>query len=261
VVVRADPGRLEQILVNLAVNSRDAMPSGGELRIEVSRVADGAELGRPDISPAALIRVIDNGVGMDEATRSRVFEPFFTTKKPGEGTGLGLATVCSNVELFGGDVRVDSRPGEGTAVSIVLPVADAEPDGVILARLAERRPGPRATVLVAEDDQSVRALVVAILERAGHRVLVAGAPAEAVALADGLTDPIHVLLTDAVMPGGTGRDLATRLRASRPGLKVVLMSGYDIDGSREPEIDHTAFLAKPFSPEALLAAVESFELD
>jgi CheY-like chemotaxis protein len=254
-VVKADPGQLEQVLVNLAVNSRDAMPGGGVLEIEVTRVADSARL-RPDIrGPGVLLTVADTGVGMDQATAVRAFEPFFTTKEPGLGTGLGLATVYGIVGQSGGQVWVESAPGSGTKVFVLLPAADvpAEVAEVAPARTVES--GRCAVILVVEDDPAVRGLVVAALEHAGHRVLVASSPAEATALSDGLADQIDLLLSDVVMPGGTGPELAERLIAHRPSLRVLLMSGYDSPFPKNLSEQGFVFLAKPFGADQLRAAV------
>ena len=254
-VVMADPGQLEQVLVNLIVNSRDAMPGGGVVEIEVRRVDSAAEL-RPEMrGSAVLLTVADNGVGMDQVTAARAFEPFFTTKQHGLGTGLGLATVYGIVGQFGGKVWAESAPGSGTKVFVLLPAVDLveAPIQVTPPRLAESSGG--AIILVVEDDPAVRALVVATLEHAGHRVLVASTPAEAVALSDGLPDTIDVLLTDVVMPGGNGPDLAERLVSRRPELRVLLMSGYDSPFPEDRRQEGFVFLAKPFGADQLCEAV------
>jgi hypothetical protein len=254
-VVKADPGQLEQVLVNLAVNSRDAMPDGGVLDIEVRRVDSATEL-RPDMwGPAVLLTVTDTGIGMDQATAVRAFEPFFTTKQHGLGTGLGLATVYGIVGQSGGQIWMESAPGSGTKVFVMLPALDSVADSPKVAppRSAELPGG--ATILVAEDDPAVRALVVATLQHAGHRVLVASTPAEAVALSDGLADTIDLLLTDVVMPGGNGPDLAERLVARRPALHVLLMSGYDSPFPEDRSEEGFVFLAKPFGADQLREAV------
>jgi len=202
-----------------------------------------------------LLTVTDTGIGMDQATAVRAFEPFFTTKQHGLGTGLGLATVYGIVGQSGGQIWMESAPGSGTKVFVMLPALDSVADSPKVAppRSAELPGG--ATILVAEDDPAVRALVVATLQHAGHRVLVASTPAEAVALSDGLADTIDLLLTDVVMPGGNGPDLAERLVARRPALHVLLMSGYDSPFPEDRSEEGFVFLAKPFGADQLREAV------
>ena len=252
-VVLADPGQLEQVLVNLAVNSRDAMPGGGVLEIEVRRVEDATVFGSPMTGPAVLVTVADTGAGMDEATLARAFEPFFTTKDAGHGTGLGLATVYGIVHQSNGQTWVESVVGHGAKVSVLLPLVETPPEPIpaVSPPWAEIPEG--AAILVVEDDSAVRAFVVATLEHAGYRVVATASPAQAVALYDGLAESIDLLLTDLVMPGGNGRDLAKRLLASRPSLHVLLMSGYDAainEVSAERRV-----LAKPFEARELISAV------
>jgi PAS domain S-box-containing protein len=254
-VVLADPGQLEQVLVNLAVNSRDAMPGGGVLEIEVRRVEDATVFDSSMTGPAVLVTVADTGAGMDEATLARAFEPFFTTKDAGQGTGLGLATVYGIVHQSNGQTWVESVVGQGAKVSILLPLVETPPEQIpaVSPPWAETREG--AAILVVEDDSAVRAFVVATLEHAGYRVLATASPAQAAALSDGLAEPIDLLLTDLVMPGGNGRDLAKRLLASRPSLRVLLMSGYDAAISEvSPE---RRVLAKPFEAGELVSAVRA----
>jgi PAS domain S-box-containing protein len=250
-VVLADPGQLEQVLVNLAVNSRDAMPGGGTLEIRVRRLEDAALFDREMCGPAVILTVADTGVGMDGETLARAFEPFFTTKDVGKGTGLGLATVYGIVRQSGGLIWAESAAGTGTKMSVLFPLVEETPEP------AEAPPpaaapeiGEGSCILVVEDDAAVRALVVATLEHAGYRVLVAASPAQAAALSDGLAESIDLLLTDLIMPGGNGRNLASRLLSSRASLRVVLMSGYE--NRRD---DRLHFLAKPFGTDELLAAV------
>jgi hypothetical protein len=255
-VVRADPSQLEQVLVNLAVNSRDAMPAGGVLEVEV-RLVDEASVFDRDISGRAVhLTVTDSGAGMDEATLARAFEPFFTTKGSTVGTGLGLATVYGIVRQANGQIWAESVPGNGTRVSVLIPRIDVAPEPLTRPAPAapERKEG--ASVLVVEDDPGVRSLAVNTLEHAGFRVLVAASPAQAVALADGLDETIHVLLTDLVMPGGNGRDLATRLLGNRRSMRVVIMSGYDA-APPEGRDERFRFLAKPFDASELVAAIRN----
>ncbi len=254
--VRVDPGQVEQVLVNLAVNARDAMPDGGRLIVRTDNVTatDSAELpnGR-----YVVIEVADTGTGMDDATLGRVFEPFFTTKERGKGTGLGLATVYGIVRQSGGQISVTSAPGAGTTFRIHLPRVDAP---VEAARTTAPLAAPVAgteTILVAEDEQIVRALIRKVLEQAGYTVLLGDGGTEALQLAERHSGPIHLLVTDVVMPGMSGRELARRLLARRPDTKVLFLSGYADDaverhGVLEPG---TAFMQKPFTPGALATRV------
>jgi nitrogen-specific signal transduction histidine kinase/ActR/RegA family two-component response regulator len=264
--VTADPAQLEQVLVNLAVNARDAMPEGGTLGIETADVAlDAAACERRDgpVAPGAYVRlaVRDTGAGMDEATRARAFEPFFTTKAPGKGTGLGLATVYGIVRQSGGCVTVSSAPGAGTTVVVELPRTSApEP-----ARPAADAPAPgrgTGTVLLVEDDATVRQFVRRVLEWQGYAVLEAAHGPDALRVAAEHGGRIDLVLTDVVMPGMSGRALAEALTASRPGLRVLFMSGYTDDEILRRGLGTTgvALLEKPFTAEALRDAVRR-ELD
>jgi two-component system, cell cycle sensor histidine kinase and response regulator CckA len=254
-VVRADPGQLEQVLVNLAVNSRDAMPDGGVLEIAVRRVPEAATLDRGMTGPAVLLTVTDSGTGMDELTLSRAFEPFFTTKESGHGTGLGLATVHGIVHQSSGRIWVESVKGTGTTVSVLLPFIEALPEPVQTPRLPATGTDTGSSILVVEDDSAVRAFVVATLEHAGYRVMATGSSSQAAALAEGLDEHIDLLLTDVVMPGGNGQDLADRLLVNRPSMRVVLMSGYDSTPTAGRRNEGFVFLPKPFGANELTAAV------
>ena len=254
-VVLADPGQLEQVLVNLAVNSRDAMPGGGILEIRVRRVEDAAVFDREMSGPAVILAVADTGAGMSEATLARAFEPFFTTKEVGRGTGLGLATVYGIVRQSNGQVWAESAAGSGTKVSVLLPLVEATPEPIAAPQAALPEVGEGLCILAVEDDAAVRAFVVATLEHAGHHVLVAASPAQAAVLSEGLAESIDLLLTDLAMPGGNGRDLAARLLVRRPSLRVVLMSGYDAAPRDDLRDDRFHFLAKPFGADELAAAV------
>src|SRR5450759_4479401 len=245
----------EQVLVNLAVNSRDAMPGGGILEIRVRRVDDAAPLDREITGPAVLLTVADNGAGMDDAILARAFEPFFTTKEAGKGTGLGLATVHGIVRQSGGQIWVESSAGSGTRVSVLFPEVDAMPEPTAAPQAVVPEIGEGSGILAVEDDAAVRAFVVATLERAGYRVLVAASPARSSALSEGLAETVDLLLTDLVMPGENGRDLAERLLVSRRSLRVVLMSGYDAAPPEDDHDDRFTFLAKPFGADELVAAV------
>jgi PAS domain S-box-containing protein len=254
-VVMADPGQLEQVLVNLAINARDAMPEGGVLEIGVALIEDAAPLDRGIDGPAVLVTVKDTGEGMDAETLAHAFEPFFTTKQIGAGTGLGLATVYGIVRQSNGEIWAESDVGQGTTVSVLLELVDAEPEPVAEPTLtAAPDTAASATILVVEDEPTVRSFVVTSLERVGYRVLVAGSPAEAAALTDGLQERIELLLTDLLLPGTNGRALADRLVASRPSMRVVVMSGYGSDLTAGSESTLT-FLAKPFTRDELLTIV------
>ncbi len=247
--VLADPRQVEQVLVNLAVNARDAMPGGGALEISTRRAAGG-----PGGDRARLV-VKDSGVGMDAETCARAFDPFFTTKEAGRGTGLGLAVVYGIVQQCGGAVRLDSAPGRGTSVIVDLP---APADG---ARAPDPRPPPRpaaargaGTILLVEDEPAVRAVAVRVLEGAGYRVLSAdgGESGLRVAAAGAAID---LVLTDLVMPGMGGAAMVERLRAERPSLRVLFMSGYSADVPKGLAPAGGSLLEKPFAPATLLDRV------
>jgi len=258
--VRADPGHLEQVILNLAVNARDAMPTGGKLTVETRDVTldDEYARGKVGVTPGryVLLSVSDTGAGIPPDVQPHIFEPFFTTKGPGKGTGLGLATVHGIVTQAGGHVAVYSEPGTGTAFKVYLPravdPAAPRPMSVLLdpARGTE-------TVLLVEDDESVRRLAATVLGQAGFTVLEAGDGAEAVRVAEGHDGPVHLLVTDVVMPGMGGRELAGQLAGSRPGVKVLYLSGYTDDAVVRHGVleDHVRFLQKPFTPATLTRAV------
>ena len=256
--VRADASQLEQVIVNLAVNARDAMPNGGRLTIEMANVdLDEWYASRhASVRPGAYVRlaVSDTGIGMDETTKLHLFEPFFTTKDVGQGSGLGLATAYGIVKQSGGNIWVYSEVGYGTTFKIYLPQVQARPDLSVADRRATRRPrGGTETVLLVEDEDEVRALARDLLEDLGYTVLETRRPGEAIRCAEQHRGPIHLLLTDVVMPELNGRRLAERLMARRADMKVLYMSGYADDaivehGVLEPE---TRFVEKPFSAETL----------
>jgi PAS domain S-box-containing protein len=257
--VFADPGQLEQVIVNLALNARDAMPDGGALTIETADVELDEEYVRlhPEVQPGryVMLAVSDSGTGMNAATQARIFEPFFTTKAPGAGTGLGLSTVYGIVRQSGGHVWVYSEPGVGSTFKVYLPLSDAH-DAASPRHAAH--PGVQQgaeTVLLVEDDAQVRAAAFRILSRAGYRVLEASSGPDALRLAEQHAGPIDVLLTDMVMPEMSGRELADRFLGLRPETGLAIMSGYTEDaalrqGSFEPG---TVFIAKPFTPQTLTA--------
>jgi two-component system cell cycle sensor histidine kinase/response regulator CckA len=260
-MVKADPSQVEQVLMNLVVNARDAMPKGGRLTVETRNV--NLPTPRPILGGEALaageyvvMSVTDSGTGMDEATRRRIFEPFFTTKEPGKGTGMGLATVYGIVKQSGGHIDVTSAPNQGARFDVYLPRAAAEREKPPRRRAITRPDGGTETVLLVEDDELVRKAGRRILETEGYQILEAANGAEALGIAEKFSGTIDLLLTDVVMPRMNGRDLATALRTVRPGIKVIYVSGYaggliDSDDPRE----RRAHLRKPFSPTALLSKV------
>jgi nitrogen-specific signal transduction histidine kinase len=241
--VRADCGQMEQVLMNLVVNARDAMPNGGTLTVEVASAA-----------PYVTLAVRDTGVGMDEATQRRIFEPFFTTKPAGVGTGLGLSTVYGIVTQSGGSVSVKSQVGAGTTFTVALPAIEKASEIAGEDRRTAAPAGGKGTILVVEDEAAVRNLICAVLKRAGYQVLAASDGAEARLLSEDHPGEIHLLLTDMVMPGTRGDELARYLKSSRPDLRVLLMSGYTDQTVGELAAD-VAFLQKPFTPSSLSQAV------
>jgi PAS domain S-box-containing protein len=255
--VRGDAGQVEQVVINLAVNGRDAMPRGGTLLVETA-AADlaAADLPRsPDARPGRFVRltVTDTGTGMTPEVQARLFEPFFTTKPTGKGTGLGLATVYGIVRQSGGFLTVTSEPGKGTAVAVYLPRHEAEPESTKSGLRGRPRAAGSETILVVEDDESVRALTTAVLQRQGYRVEAAESGAAALAACDRLPAPPDLVLTDVVMPGMSGREVAERLTAKFPRLKVVFLSGYTADAvlRHGVEEERVAFLQKPYTPDTL----------
>lgn len=258
--VQMDPGQLQQVLLNLAINARDAMPAGGRLTIRTFMSTSGTETlafhqrGHPQ--PTVCISVSDTGLGMDKETMERIFEPFFTTKAAGIGTGLGLAMVHGIVTKHGGRISVVSSPGNGSTFTLLFPPAASRPAAVVpsTAPLSPLEPcGGNETILLVEDEPAVRALIERVLGRLGYQVLSAGNPAEAQALFQRQREEIALLLTDVMMPGQTGVELARDLRQTKPGLKVVFISGYmhredlakAVLGSGSP------FVQKPFQPSEL----------
>jgi PAS domain S-box-containing protein len=262
--VKADPTQLEQVLLNLVVNARDAMPDGGRLTITTANVEVGAALThqRQEVPPGlyAMLRVQDTGHGMDNETKAHLFEPFFTTKELGRGTGLGLATVYGIVKQSGGHIDVESEPGQGAAFTIYLPaVANAPPSRAPATPPADAYAVPAGTevVLLVEDGAEVRRLTRQILEGCGYTVLEAARGADALDLCARHQGPIDLLLTDVVMPHMTGRELAERLALARPDLRVLFLSGYTDDACLRHGLlgGGRAFLSKPFSPAVLAGKV------
>jgi len=256
--VKADPGQIEQVIMNLVVNAGDAMPGGGILTVE-TRNATIFEQEVPRRAPASpgqyvLLSVTDNGMGMDAETRARIFEPFFTTKEQGKGTGLGLATVYGIVKQSGGFIWVESEPGKGARFEIYFPrvtdrlePAPAQKEEIPVSRGLK-------TVLVAEDEEAVRELACEFLKTAGYNVLTASNGAEALALAEGSKQHIHALLTDLVMPRMRGPELAKRLKTLQPQIKVIYVSGYlEYQQDRNEFVEEALFIQKPFTRTTLIA--------
>jgi PAS domain S-box-containing protein len=259
--IRIDPHQLEQVVINLAANARDAMPEGGRFRIETGMAAAAempVEDGAGKTGKYVLIRISDTGCGMDERTRERAFEPFFTTKGVGKGTGLGLSTVYGVVRQNGGRIHVSSQPDQGAVFDLYFPaVSESEENGDVQASRLPRTEGGR-TVLLAEDEPGVRGLVKYTLEQLGYKVLEAADGYGALRVMEQYASEIHLLLTDVIMPLMNGHELAVRMRATRPETKVLYMSGYTDDvlafhGIAQPEID---LIQKPFTPAELAEKVK-----
>jgi two-component system, cell cycle sensor histidine kinase and response regulator CckA len=259
--VRADRGQMEQVIMNLVVNARDAMPRGGRLTLETANVELDASAVRGRVGmrpgPHVLLAITDSGLGMDEATQARIFEPFFTTKPFGEGTGLGLATVHGIVNQSGGTIWVYSEPGKGTTFKIYLPRVGEGGAGQSGESVSDETPRGSETILLVEDQGDVRDYARDVLEAQGYTVLLAGDGAAALEAARAHPGRVHLLLTDVVMPRMSGRELAERLTASHPDLAVLFMSGYP----DRAVVDHgilgpgVTFLQKPVAPDALARKV------
>ena len=256
--VKTDAGQMQQVIMNLVINASDAMPQGGSLIIETSNAVldENYRASHPDVNPGAyvMLGVTDTGMGMTPEVQQHIFEPFFTTKPVGSGTGLGLATVHGMVRQSGGWIWVYSEPGSGATFKVYLPQTN---ESVSRPKaLVEKDVRGTETILVVEDQEDVRALAVTVLERYGYRVLSAAGGEEAITLAKTFRDPIHLLLTDMVMPGMNGRALAKKLTAER-NLRVLFMSGYTENaiahrGILDPSLD---YIQKPFTPQSLAEKV------
>jgi len=258
--VRADPGQVEQVIVNLVVNARDAMPDGGTLTVRTENAEVDAASSRRHfgIGPGryVVMAVEDTGIGIDAETQKRIFEPFFTTKETPRGTGLGLATVYGIVNQSGGEIFVASAPGRGAKFAIYLPRVE-EPAAVASPAPAGAPHRGTETILLVEDEDAVRGLTRRCLETAGYTVLQASGAEEALAIAARFDGRLHLLLTDVIMPGGSGPELSRRLAESRPGTRVLYVSGYaDAAMASHVALDPGAsFLPKPFTPETLARKV------
>jgi two-component system cell cycle sensor histidine kinase/response regulator CckA len=264
-LVKADQGQLEQVIINLAVNARDAMPGGGDLSIGTSNASLAQDRERKgEIMPAGdyvLIRVSDTGSGIEPENLDRIFEPFFSTKGVGEGTGLGLATVYGIIKQSGGFVFVESRPGEGTEFSIYLPGfegAEEETTAAETGSLVKRDLSGRGTLLLVEDEDAVRSFGARALRNKGYTVLEANSGEAAVTLLEEETPDVDLVITDVVMPKLDGPGLVQHIRQATPDIKVIFISGYTEDAFRKSlgEDEHIHFLPKPFSLKQLAGKVK-----
>jgi CheY-like chemotaxis protein len=259
-LTEANPGRLGQMLLNLVLHARDAMPQGGRLTLTTARHTVGPSEPGSNLPPGdyVTLAVTDTGVGMDVATRARLFEPFFTTQWAGQQAGLGLALVAEVVEEHGGLIRVFTEPGRGTTITLYLPrLPPALPAQPARAPVSDPPAAKGATVLVVEDNQSVRNLVVTVLSRAGYTVLEAESGAAALELCGQYPGRIQLLITDLILPQMTGSEVAQAVGRLQPGLKVVLMSGYPPTEAQLAALPGAAFLAKPFTGAILLRPVRA----
>ena len=258
--VKADPGQIEQVIMNLTVNACDAMPTGGKLIVETRNVSVDEAMAktRPPLLAGDYIRlsVEDTGHGMDAATQERIFEPFFTTKELGKGTGLGLATVYGVVKQSGGCIWVKSEPGEGTRFEVYLPVVEEAVDRPSQESAPKNGTQHTGAVLIVEDEEAVRELAAEFMKSAGYTVLTASDGMEALEVAK-RAGPIRVLVTDIVMPNMRGPELAKLLKASRKNLKVIYMSGYlEFHKADDEFLEGSYFLQKPFSRDSLVSKVD-----
>jgi two-component system cell cycle sensor histidine kinase/response regulator CckA len=254
--IKADPVQIEQILLNLIINARDAMPCGGKLSVETGTARlEYADLGRRDIRPGeyVFLSVTDTGCGMDEPTLAHIFEPFFTTKDKGKGTGLGLATIARILDQSGGHIGVNSTPGKGTTFIVYLPALAAAVEHAVIAEEQGKGASGQETVLLVEDDEFVRKLSAVVLESKGYAVLEARSAEEALSLSASHDGPIDLLVADVVLPKMSGREIAKLLVQQRAEMKVLYISGYaeNVLGQYGLHDVGPAFLRKPFSPQAL----------
>jgi two-component system cell cycle sensor histidine kinase/response regulator CckA len=261
--VHADPGRLEQVIMNLVVNARDAMPAGGKLTIETNNVQVGEAFTAKQLAvqPGAylMLSITDTGVGMDEATQSHMFEPFFTTKMPGRGTGLGLATAYGIIRQSGGAIRIQSELGQGTTVRIYLPMAEAKHQPVVEKPAPVESYNGAETILLVEDEARVRKLIVDVLTSRGYQVLEATRGEEAVRVCKSYSGSIDLAVVDVVMPEISGPDVVRQISALRPDIHVLYISGYTDEAVVHHGISESSasFLQKPFLPDALARKVRA----
>jgi CheY-like chemotaxis protein len=259
--IKADPGQVEQVLVNLVVNARDAMPQGGKLTIETASVELDSEYAGKHIGFApgkyVMLAVSDTGTGMSDDTRARIFDPFFTTKEKGKGTGLGLSTVYGIIKQSGGNIGVYSELDHGTTFKVYFPeLATAQPKTDLVA--VELAPaGGSETILLVEDEDVVRGLAQKILEQSGYKVMAASRGTDAIRLCLQGTESIDLLLTDVVMPETSGKEVADRVTELLPGLRVLFMSGYTDEAIVHHGVldSNVEFIQKPFTPAALVRRV------
>jgi len=261
--VYLDPAQIDQAIVNLAINARDAMPGGGRLTIETANLTFDrvSAAGQVDLQPGDYVKltVRDTGVGMGDEVKAHLFEPFFTTKERGQGTGLGLSTVFGTIKQSAGQIWVDSELGQGTAVQIYLPRTDrVEPLELMRVAPVSALRGSE-TILVVEDYAGVRDLATEILKAHGYQVLAAKNRPEALRISQGHSHPIHLLLTDMVMPGINGKELAEQIQVQRPDIRILYMSGYDNRLVDDPTTlgQGVAFLDKPLTVEALTEKIRA----
>jgi signal transduction histidine kinase/ActR/RegA family two-component response regulator len=254
--IRADPDQMEQVLLNLVVNARDAMPSGGRITISTANVSAPAAGTGLAAGPYVMLSIRDTGTGMDESVRTHIFEPFFTTKEPGRGTGLGLVTVMSVIQDHSGGIAVDTAPGRGTEFRLFLPKSAGAAAGLLPGQPAHTLRGGTETILVIEDHDELRRLISLTLTGRGYKVLSAASAGAALRLMKQHSGPVHLILADLVLPDMTGREVVMRIKETRPGIKAVYMSGYAAVGLAQfPQASQITLLDKPFSPAALLGAV------
>src|ERR1700722_18907559 len=258
--VKADPGQIEQVIMNLVVNAGDAMPAGGSLIIETRSVTVNEQFAanRPPILSGeyVLLAVTDNGHGMDADTKERIFEPFFTTKEQGKGTGLGLATVYGIIKQSGGCIWVESEPGKGARFEVELPIVHEAEEQTRAAGIANACTHRSETILIVEDEAEVRELAALFMKSAGYTVLTAQDGVDALASVQSSQKQIDVVLTDVVMPNMRGPDLAKRLKSLRPDVKIIYMSGYlEYNGGSGEFLEDGFFLQKPFTRDTLVSKV------
>jgi nitrogen-specific signal transduction histidine kinase/CheY-like chemotaxis protein len=259
--VKADPGQMEQVVMNILVNARDAMPEGGKVLLETRNVEldNHYVQTHPDAKPGehVLLAISDSGCGMNASVKARIFEPFFTTKGPTKGTGLGLATVFGIVKQSGGHIDVYSEVGQGTTFKIYLPRDKSGEPIASRSRIIEPVRGGTETILLVEDEEGVRNLAGTVLQQRGYKVLDAMNGGEALVICETLSQPIDLMITDVVMPHFSGRQLADRLATRQPTMKVLYMSGYTDDAIVHHGVLESGipFLQKPFAPEALARKV------